>query len=229
MTVAGFPATKPARMVAPDAAIELVTDDPAWASRAGAKLDAALDRFEIDVADRRVLDVGASTGGFTDVVLRRGAASVVAVDVGYGQMVTRLATDPRVSVVDRTNIRHADPGELGAPFDVVTVDVSFISVATLAEQLAAMGRDGTDFVILVKPQFEAGREAVGRGGIVTDPEAHASAVSAVVDALAAVGAGAVGVMASPITGTKGNREFLVHARFGVATSVSGVSIDEVAQ
>jgi 23S rRNA (cytidine1920-2'-O)/16S rRNA (cytidine1409-2'-O)-methyltransferase len=139
---------------------------------------------------------------------------VVAVDVGYGQMVWRLREDPRVRVVDRTNFRHADPEALGAPFGIVTVDVSFISVGLLAGPLAASGGPSTDYVVLVKPQFEAGRGMVGKGGIVSDPSAHRAAVDGVAGALEAVGIGACGVIRSPIRGSKGNREFLLHARFG---------------
>jgi len=199
--------------VSADEAITVEAGD-AWASRAGEKLDAALGRFGIPVDGRRALDVGASTGGFTDVLLARGAREVVALDVGYGQLVSRVANDPKVTVVDRTNFRLIDPAAIGAPFDLVTMDVSFISATSLTAQLAACGRDGTDYVVLVKPQFEVGRERIGRGGIVRDPAAHRDAVAVVVDALAAHSLAPIGAMPSPIVGSQGNREFLVHARFG---------------
>ena len=212
--MAGRPTPKPATLVAADEPIQIDAGD-SWASRAGDKLAAALDRFGIDPTDRRALDVGASTGGFTDVLLERGAALVVALDVGYGQLLTRLATDERVEVVDRTNFRTIDPGEIGAPFGIVTMDVSFISVASLAKNLKECGTDSTDYVVLVKPQFEVGRHRVGRGGIVRDPEDHRDALATVIRALAGVGIAPIGAMASPILGSKGNREFLVHGRIGV--------------
>jgi 23S rRNA (cytidine1920-2'-O)/16S rRNA (cytidine1409-2'-O)-methyltransferase len=213
VVVGGRPLAKPSTMVAHD---EQITVEPGdrWASRAGAKLEAALEAFGIEVAGRRALDVGASTGGFTDVLLQRGAASVVALDVGYGQLIWRLATDPRVQVSDRTNFRTVAPADLGAPFDLVTMDVSFISAASLAGQLHASGASGTDYVVLVKPQFEVGRDLVGRGGIVRDPESHATAVRSVVRALANAGIAPRAAMPSPVLGAKGNREFLVAASLG---------------
>lgn len=214
VTVAGVPEPKPATMVAPDAPIVLVDDGDRFVSRGGEKLQGALDVFSLDVSGRRGLDVGASTGGFTDCLLQNGAASVVAVDVGYGQLHWKIRQDPRVDVIERTNFRYADPVEIGAPFEVIVVDVSFISVTTIAPNLAACGGPGTDYVVLVKPQFEVGRDDVGRGGIVKDPALHASSVRSVAEALAAVGLGALGAVASPIMGTKGNREFLVWARSG---------------
>lgn len=213
VSVAGHPAARPATLVAPDDPITMAAAST-WASRAGEKLAAALERFPVTVEGRKALDVGASTGGFTDVLLAAGAARVVAVDVGYGQMLWRLRTDPRVEVHDRTNFRTADVAALGAPFGVVVVDVSFISVTLLAERLAAAGASGTDYVVLVKPQFEAGRDAVGSGGIVRDPIAHEAAIVAVANALAGAGVGSRGLMLSPIRGAKGNVEFLLHARHG---------------
>lgn len=227
VTVGGLPAMKPATLVSSDAPLVISDGAKEWASRAGTKLAAALDAFDVVVDGRRCLDVGASTGGFTDVLIESGARSVVAIDVGYGQMVSRLATNERVTVVDRTNFRLADPASLGAPFDLVTMDVSFISAATLAPQLVACGADRTDYVILVKPQFEAGREALGRGGIVKDVVAHTDSVESVADALRVAGAGAIGVLASPITGNKGNREFLIHARLGEDRSITANDILEV--
>jgi 23S rRNA (cytidine1920-2'-O)/16S rRNA (cytidine1409-2'-O)-methyltransferase len=212
--VDGVAEPRPATLVDPATAVRLVDPGPGWAGRGAYKLEAALDAFEVPVAGRTALDVGASTGGFTDVLLSRGAARVAAVDVGYGQMVWRLAQDPRVDVFDRTNFRHADVDALGAPFGVVTVDVSFISVGLLAERLSAAGRPDTDYVVLVKPQFEVGKGSVGRGGIVTDPALHLSAVEGVASALDGVGIGALAVIPSPLRGSKGNREFLLHARFG---------------
>lgn len=227
MVVDGIPAPKPATMVDDAASLRVRGDGPDWASRAGSKLDGAIDVFGVEIAGRAALDVGASTGGFTDVLLRRGAASVAAVDVGYGQLLWRLRTDPRVRVWDRTNFRTAEPAALGAPFDVVVVDVSFISVALLAAPLAASGRPGTDYLVLVKPQFEAGRDNVGSGGIVRDPLVRATAVRTVADALGAAGITARGVCRSAILGSKGNVEFFLHLRPGRAPGLADAAIEEV--
>jgi len=224
--VPGHPSPKPATLVAPEEQIRLDDRPSTWASRGGEKLAAALDRFDVALEGRRAIDIGASTGGFTDVLLDRGVASVLALDVGYGQLLWRLSTDPRVSVVDRTNFRTVDPAAIGAPFDVVTMDVSFISAASLAPQLHGVGADGTDYVVLVKPQFEVGRRRVGRGGIVRDPDAHRAAVAAVVAALSGSGLAPRAAMPSPVLGSKGNREFLVHARFGPGGRETGRLVDE---
>ncbi len=223
--VGGMPATRSATLVDEQVALSLVREGPQWASRGGVKLAAALEAFAVDPSGRRCLDVGASTGGFTDVLVARGAASVAAVDVGYGQLDWRLRSDPRVRVFDRTNFRTADPGALGAPFDMATMDVSFISIRLLAANLAACGRPGTDYVVLVKPQFEVGREHVGRGGLVTDPLRQASAIDGAARALAAVGIGPIGVCASPIAGTTGNREFFLHGRHGAGPAVDRASVE----
>ncbi len=225
MRVSGIPIPSPGTLVDETTGLSLV-DVAEWASRGGAKLAAALDVFGIDPEGRRCLDVGASTGGFTDVLLQRGAAAVASVDVGYGQLAWRLRTDERVTVHDRTNFRYAGPKALGAPFDLVVVDVSFISVGLLAGNLAACGRDGSDYVVLVKPQFEVGRENVGKGGIVGGSVLHGRAVAGVVDALAAAGIGARSVVRSPITGAKGNVEFFVAGRLGEAASLTRRRIEE---
>ena len=214
-------ATKSATLVGPDASIRLVAAGPRFVSRAGAKLDHALRRFDIDVTGRRAIDVGASTGGFTDCLLQAGAASVCAVDVGYGQLHWSLRSDPRVDVVERTNIRLADPAELGAPFDVVVADLSFISLSTVAGQLVALGGEDADWVVLVKPQFEVGKDDVGAGGIVRDPALWSQAVSTVNGALGDLGLRVHGLDVSPVVGTKGNREFVVWYR----TSVSQLDVD----
>lgn len=214
--VDGAPAAKPSRLVGANQVITVEEARRAWASRAADKLVAALDAFAIDVEGASALDVGASTGGFTDVLLQRGARRVVAVDVGYGQLIWRLRQDPRVVVHDRTNFRLADPAALGAPFDVVVMDVAFIGAAVLAPNLAACGAHGTVYVVLVKPQFEVGPDRVGRGGIVVDSRAHEDAVASVTDALHAVGVGVLAAMPSPVKGTKGNQEFLLHAVHGAA-------------
>jgi len=222
--VGGAPAGKPATLVGADEPITFAGDAPRWVSRSGAKLDAALERFDVAVPGAHALDVGASTGGFTQVLLERGASRVVALDVGYGQLAWKLQTDPSVVVVDRTNFRTVDVVTLGAPFDVVVMDVSFIGASLLAPQLAAAGRAGTDYVVLVKPQFELDPSRVGGGGIVRDPEGHHDAVVAVARALGAAGIGVLGAIPSPITGSKGNREFLVHGR----RDAEGITPDQTA-
>jgi 23S rRNA (cytidine1920-2'-O)/16S rRNA (cytidine1409-2'-O)-methyltransferase len=224
--IGGLPAQRPATLVDEQVALSLVPGERQWASRGGIKLAGALAAFGVDPAGRRCLDVGASTGGFTDVLLAGGAMAVAAVDVGYGQLDWRLRSDPRVAVFDRTNFRTVDPGALGGPFDLVVVDVSFISVRLLAANLAACGRPGTDYVVLVKPQFEVGREHVGRGGLVTDPERQAAAVAAIADAVQAAGIGVAGVCPSPITGLTGNREFFLHGRRGADRSLDPTALEK---
>jgi 23S rRNA (cytidine1920-2'-O)/16S rRNA (cytidine1409-2'-O)-methyltransferase len=218
--VSGSVADKPARLVASSEPIELAAPPSRYVGRGGEKLDAALDRFDVDVRGSRALDAGASTGGFTDCLLQAGAASVVAVDVGHGQLHQRLRDDPRVTVLERTDIRSVSLATLGnQPVEVVTADLSFISasrvVATLVGEVAL---PGSTVIILAKPQFEAGRAEVSRGkGIIRDPVLHRRALGDVAAALASAGAQVVGVMPSPITGAAGNIEFLIHARTAVGT------------
>ena len=212
--VEGNPEPKAATLVAPDAALNLRRRHREFVSRGGLKLDAALTAFAIDVAGRRALDAGASTGGFTDCLLQRGAAAVTALDVGYGQLAWKLRTDDRVTVIDRTNLRHVVPADIGAPFDVVVADLSFISLTTVAPVLAACGHDETDHVVLVKPQFEVGAGDVGKGGIVRDPALHTAALTGVAAGFEEAGLGAQAAVASPIAGAKGNREFLMWMRPG---------------
>ena len=213
VTVAGAPATKSSRMVAAHEPVLLTGDGPRFVGRGGEKLDAALDRFAVPVAGRRALDAGASTGGFTDCLLQRGAAEVVAVDVGYGQLHERLREDPRVVVRERTNVRDLAPGDLGDPFPLVVADLSFISLRAVAAPLVGLAAAGADLVWLVKPQFEAGREEAARGrGVVRDPDVWRRVLAEVGSALGALGAAIMGVMASPLRGADGNVEFLLHAR-----------------
>ena len=219
--VRGNPSPKPSTLVAAEDPLSVEGPPAQFVSRAGAKLDGALDAFGLPVLGRRAVDVGASTGGFTDCLLQRGATSVVALDVGYGQLHDRIRRDERVTVIERTNIRHADPVELGAPFDVVVADLSFISLALVAPQISELGTAGTDWVLLVKPQFEAGKGQVGRGGIVRDPEVHVQAVEQAIGALDVAGVGIVGLVDSAIKGTEGNREFLVHGRRAERTVDAG--------
>ncbi|HYT38784.1 MAG TPA: TlyA family RNA methyltransferase, partial [Acidimicrobiia bacterium] len=213
--VSGARADRAGRLVSPDEPVHLEGPPSRFVSRGGEKLAAALDRFAVDVAGARALDAGASTGGFTDCLLQRGAASVVAVDVGTGQLAWSLRNDPRVLVRERCNARNlalADVG--GVAVDVVVADLSFISLRLVAPALVAVARDGADAVLLIKPQFEAGRGQVRRGGLVTDPAVHLSVLEQVTAALAAGGLGPVAVMPSPLRGAAGNIEFLGHFRAG---------------
>jgi len=217
VTVSGAPAAKAARLVAPGEPIVVLGPPPRFVGRGGEKLEGALGRFDLQVDRRRCLDVGASTGGFTDCLLQHGAAQVVALDVGYGQLHERLRADPRVEVHERTNIRHVRPGDLGDPVEVVVADLSFISLRTVLPAVVALARPGADLVLLVKPQFEAGREEVAKGrGVVTDPAVWRRILLEVLGALREAGAAIMGAMVSPLTGADGNVEFLVHAVTGRA-------------
>jgi 23S rRNA (cytidine1920-2'-O)/16S rRNA (cytidine1409-2'-O)-methyltransferase len=192
--------------------LRVVGRDHPYASRGGLKLAAALDAFAVDPAGRVALDAGASTGGFTDVLLRRGASLVYAVDVGYGQLDGRITRDTRVRVLDRTNLRLLTELPGPAP-SLVTLDLSFISLRLVLPRVVALAAPGADVVALFKPQFEVGRDAVGRGGIVRDPAVgEAAAAELLTWAAAELGAGTAGPVVSPISGTKGNRELLVHLR-----------------
>jgi 23S rRNA (cytidine1920-2'-O)/16S rRNA (cytidine1409-2'-O)-methyltransferase len=211
--VAERPATKPGSLVAPDAPIRVRVPASAFVSRGGEKLAGALDAFGVDVGGLVALDVGASTGGFTDCLLRRGARRVMAVDVGYGQLAWALRQDARVVVLERTNARHLAPGTLPEPPDLATLDVSFISLTLVLPAVRNVLRPGGMIVALVKPQFEAGRGQVGKGGVVREPEVRAAAVTRVQEAAAALGLDVRGAAESVLPGPKGNREvFLWLAR-----------------
>jgi 23S rRNA (cytidine1920-2'-O)/16S rRNA (cytidine1409-2'-O)-methyltransferase len=211
--VGGAPAAKPSRLVGPGDPVVIVGPRARFVSRGGEKLEAAIEHFGVPVTGRRALDAGASTGGFTDCLLQRGAASVVAVDVGYGQLHERLRADPRVELRERTNVRGLEPTDLGGPVPLVVADLSFISLRTVAPALWACTEPGGDLVLLVKPQFEAGRTLVSKGrGVIRDPEVHQEVLAEVVTAIRGVGATIMGTMQSPITGADGNVEFLLHAR-----------------
>jgi 23S rRNA (cytidine1920-2'-O)/16S rRNA (cytidine1409-2'-O)-methyltransferase len=214
--VSGTQAAKAGTFVPPDADIDLLGPDHPYVGRGGVKLAHALDTFGISVANRDALDIGASTGGFTDVLLQRGARRVVALDVGHGQLDWRLRNDPRVVVIERTNARYLEPADLPGPVDLVTIDVSFISLALVLPVVPPLLAPGADVVALVKPQFEAGREAVGPGGLVLDPDVHAQVVDAVRAAGRKVGLEPVALTESPITGATGNREFLLHLQGSAA-------------
>ncbi len=199
--------SKPGEQIAEDASLE-VDQPPPYVSRAGHKLANALDAFGLEVRGLDCLDVGASTGGFTDVLLQRGAARVVALDVGYGQLHPKLRSDPRVTVLERTNARAVT--ELPFPPQLVTCDVSFISVRIALPGVLGLAAPGWQALVLVKPQFEAGREDVPRGGVVRDPDVHRRVVLEVAEAALAWGAEPAGVVDSGLPGPKGNREFVLH-------------------
>jgi 23S rRNA (cytidine1920-2'-O)/16S rRNA (cytidine1409-2'-O)-methyltransferase len=215
VSVAGEPRTKAGTLVPADANVTLRVADHGWVGRGGIKLAHALDVFQLRVSDALALDIGASTGGFTDVLLARGARRVVALDVGHGQLDWRLRTDPRVVVLEGTNARYLRAEDLPADaraFDVVTVDVAFISLRHILPVLRPLLSAGGRVIALVKPQFEAGRREVGKGGIVHDPAVHSRVVDEVAAAAREVGLEPLGVEPSPIEGATGNREFLMLLR-----------------
>jgi 23S rRNA (cytidine1920-2'-O)/16S rRNA (cytidine1409-2'-O)-methyltransferase len=216
VSVNGTPTTTAARQVGgaePIVVTETSDEDP-FVSRGGTKLAGALTAFAVNVGGAPAGDGGAATGGFTDCLLRNGAAHVVAIDVGRGQLAWTLRTDPRVTVMERTNVRELGAGAIDPPADVCVADLSFISLRTVAPNLLALSSAQADFVLLIKPQYEAGRKRVGKGGIVRDRVVHAAVLHDVVDTFAAVGLGAHAVVTSPLRGADGNLEFFVHARPG---------------
>jgi len=211
---------KPGVTVPEDAPIRILGEDPLYVSRGGLKLAGALEHWQIAVTGRNCLDVGASTGGFSDCLLQHGAVHVTAVDTGFGQIAMKLRSDPRVRLLERTNARFLAPGALaadqgGPELTLLVMDVSFISATLLLEPVFAAAPALTEAVILVKPQFEAGRGHVGKGGIVRDPEAHQLAVDKVAACVRSLGWQVVETIPSPITGAEGNREFLLYARRGL--------------
>ena len=213
--VGGEPAAKAGQRVRDDA--EITVDEPRrFVSRGGEKLAAALEAFAIDARGARALDVGASTGGFTDALLQNGAAHVTALDVGYGQLDWKLRNDARVTVVERTNFRLLPDDAFAAPFDLIVIDASFISLRTILSRAAGYLAPSGRIVALVKPQFEAGRERLGRGGVVRDPDVHRAVLREVREAATALGLPPAGLIASPLIGPAGNREFLIELRRGAA-------------
>lgn len=227
--VAGAVATKAATGVTTDVALVVLEDPdrPDYVSRGGHKLAGGLAAFEplgLGVAGRRCLDAGASTGGFTDVLLRHGAAEVVAVDVGYGQLAWSLQQDPRVHVHDRTNVRELTSDQIGGPVDVVVGDLSFISLLLVLDALLGVTKPDGDLALMVKPQFEVGKDRVGKGGVVRDPALRAEAVSTVAAAAAERGWGTRAVTTSPLPGPSGNVEFFLWLRRG-PSSVTPDDID----
>jgi 23S rRNA (cytidine1920-2'-O)/16S rRNA (cytidine1409-2'-O)-methyltransferase len=212
----GVVAAKAATQVDPGASIAVreQPDGPGYVSRGAHKLVGALDAFALDVAGRHALDAGASTGGFTDVLLRRGVAAVLAVDVGYGQLAWPIRSDERVIVLERTNVRDLTVEMLAYRPDLVVGDLSFISLALVLAPLAAVSTPDADLVLMVKPQFEVGRENVGAGGVVRDPALRAGAVRRIAGVASDLGLGTAGVVASPLPGPSGNVEYFLHLRRG---------------
>jgi 23S rRNA (cytidine1920-2'-O)/16S rRNA (cytidine1409-2'-O)-methyltransferase len=224
--VNGAFADKAARLVSSADAVEVVGERPRFVGRGGEKLAGALDAFGVDPSGRRCVDVGASTGGFTDCLLQAGAASVVAIDVGYGQLHESLVASPAVENRERTNIREVVPADLGGPVDLLVGDLSFISLRTVMGALVGLVREGGDLVLLVKPQFEAGRREASKGrGVIRDREVWRRVLEEVLDSATEHGAGPAGATVSPIRGGDGNVEFLVHLVVG-ATAV-GIDLDEL--
>lgn len=211
--VNGAVADKSSRLVDPADAVIVDSPPARFVSRGGEKLAAALHGFDLDVAGRRVLDAGASTGGFTDCLLQAGASHVVALDVGHGQLHPKIRHDDRVTVIERFNVREVTEPVIGGLVDMVVADLSFISLTLVIDALVGVCREGADLVLLVKPQFEAGRREVARGrGVVTDPLVHRQAVDDVSAAVLMAGADVTGLIESPIKGGQGNVEFLLHGR-----------------
>jgi 23S rRNA (cytidine1920-2'-O)/16S rRNA (cytidine1409-2'-O)-methyltransferase len=226
VTVDGMPAAKPATAVAVTAHIAVDTgDERSWVSRGAHKLIGALDAFGLDVAGRRGLDAGASTGGFTEVLLDRGAREVVAADVGYGQLAWSLRSDARVVVVERTNVRELTPEMIGGAVDVVVADLSFISLATVLPALTACASPDADIVPMVKPQFEVGKDRVGAGGVVSEPQLRIESVLSVSAKAAELGWQTVGATASPLPGPSGNVEYFLWLRARTDRGLGGDDLE----
>ena len=230
VSIDGMPATKPATAVAVTASLTVNEDgERSWVSRGAHKLTGALDALGIDVAGRRCLDAGASTGGFTEVLLDRGAAEVVAVDVGYGQLAWSLRADPRVHPIERTNVRQVGPGCIGGPVNLVVADLSFISLTTVLPALTSCALTDADILPLVKPQFEVGKGLVGQGGVVTDPALRAEAVLSVAHHAQTLQWHTVGVTASPLPGPSGNVEYFLWLRRDTDRRLLGDALAEAVQ
>lgn len=213
--VGGIPASKPATQVDAETSISLQGERDDFVSRGGHKLAGALDAFPaIKVAGKRALDAGASTGGFTDVLLKRDVGCVIAVDVGYGQLAWELRNDPRVTVLDRTNVRHLNIEQIGESVDLIVADLSFISLTLVLPALVSVSKTDADFLVMVKPQFEVGREKLGAGGVVRDPLLRKAAVQEVADSAYDMGLGCNGVVASSLPGPSGNVEYFLWLKRG---------------
>jgi 23S rRNA (cytidine1920-2'-O)/16S rRNA (cytidine1409-2'-O)-methyltransferase len=223
--VNGIPAGKAATQVDAEISITLRDDHAEFVSRGGHKLAGALDKFtQIDVSGKTALDAGASTGGFTDVLLKRGASKVVAVDVGYGQLAWELQKDERIKILDRVNVRNLTAAQVGEEIDLVVADLSFISLKLVLPALISVAKEGADFLIMVKPQFEVGKEKLGAGGVVRDVHLRKEAVVEVANAAFALTLGTLGVVASPLPGPSGNVEYFLWLRKG-APALLEVDLD----
>ena len=223
--VGGMPASKSATQVDAQTSITLKDDHAEFVSRGGHKLAGALDKFsQLLVSGKTALDAGASTGGFTDVLLKRGARKVVAVDVGYGQLAWELQKDERVKILDRVNVRNLTPAQVGDEIDLVVADLSFISLKLVLPALISVAKEGADFLIMVKPQFEVGKEKLGAGGVVRDVHLRKEAVLEVANAAFALTLGTLGVVASPLPGPSGNVEYFLWLRKG-APALLEVDLD----
>jgi 23S rRNA (cytidine1920-2'-O)/16S rRNA (cytidine1409-2'-O)-methyltransferase len=231
VTVGGAPADRPATLVAVDEPIVLAGAPDRFVSRGGEKLDRALARLDVGVEGRRWLDAGASSGGFTDRLLQGGASAVLAVDVGYGQLDWRLRNDPRVTVLERTNVRNLTPGSLPWAPEGVAADLSFISLRLVLSALVGTAEPEADFIVLVKPQFEVGRSGVGKGGVVRSAEGWKAAIEGVTESAARLGLALVAAVPSEVPGPAGNREFFVHLRRGATADPGAVdrAVAEVSQ
>ena len=230
VSIDGMPAAKPATAVAMSATLTVdASGERSWVSRGAHKLIGALGVFELEVDDRRCLDAGASTGGFTEVLLDRGAREVVAVDVGYGQLAWSLRCDSRVTVLERTNVRDLTAEAIGGPVDLVVADVSFISLATVLPALTSCASADADIVPMVKPQFEVGRDRVGAGGVVSDPQLRVDAVLDVARRAAELNWDTVGVAASPLPGPSGNVEYFLRLRARTDHPLHGEQLEQAVQ
>jgi 23S rRNA (cytidine1920-2'-O)/16S rRNA (cytidine1409-2'-O)-methyltransferase len=210
VVVNGHPATKAGELVGTDASIELKGEDNPYVSRGGLKLEAAFKHFQISVRDKTAMDVGSSTGGFTDVMLQHGARRVYCIDVGYGQLAWKLRQDPNVVLLERTNIRHLENNRIPEVIDIATIDVSFISLTKVVPKVLEFLKDKGEIVALIKPQFEVGKGEVGKGGIVKEESKRVEVIARIKAEFAALGLQVTGIISSPITGQKGNIEYLLH-------------------
>lgn len=227
VSIDGMPAAKPATAVTVDARLTVTgADERSWVSRGAHKLIGALDAFGVAVEGRRCLDAGASTGGFTEVLLDRGAREVVAADVGYGQLAWPLRSDSRVTVMERTNVRSLTPEAIGGPVDLVVADLSFISLATVLPALVSCASADADIVPMVKPQFEVGKDRVGPGGVVSDPGVRADAVLSVAHKAAELNWQTVDVTSSPLPGPSGNVEFFLRLRARTDQPLYGAQLED---
>ncbi len=225
VTVAGAPALKPSRLVESSQPLKIMDPQPRYVSRAGGKLEAALENFKVDVTSKRCIDIGASTGGFTDCLLQHEAHSVLAVDVGKGQIHERIVADPRVEVLEQTDVRSLEPEKVGAPFDILTADLAFISLRAVMSELFSLVEKGSDMLLLVKPQFEAGKKEADAGrGVIRDPEVWKEVLERVKDSINSHNAAIIECMPSPIKGSEGNVEFFLHVK--PQTTQGGIEISE---